>query len=156
MRKYRKRNCWLAVLVGLLILPAMVIGEEQEEEMPLITYRQIEAPVICIDQISDTELIINDMTYWRFDGTLYYDVDGSRVNSSRFKVGTCVKIRSDENHRLLALYEAVDEESDSIAEVSTQSVNKNVQKKEKKTTSPEPSGGTKQDVIRKEGGVWKN
>jgi hypothetical protein len=157
MKMFAKRCYWLAAIIFLLF-PLIAVGEEQEQDNNVLTYLQINAPVICIDQITDDELIINDTTYWRFDGTVYYDIDGNRTSSSRFTVGTCVKIRSDENHRLLALYEAIDEENDSAAGPHGVRTQDQISASEQQTIAPvSPKKKQQQEkAIRKEGGVWKN
>lgn len=136
-----------------------VQSAEKKIDNDVITYRQIQSPVLCIDSINGDEMIIEDRLFQRFGGTEYFDVDGNRVSFAHFKVGTCVKVKTDNGDRLLALYEAVDNEVPNPAAIFREKSDSKLLSEQlsapKETTPAEPAV-KKPEVIKKEGNVWKN
>jgi hypothetical protein len=132
----------------LMSSPLIVLGAAVDDNR-IVTYQQIEAPFICIDQIEGDQLIINDTLYMRSERTVYYDLEGNRANASRFKVGTCVKVKSDKEKQLLRVYEAVDDAKENAVAESLPKVSPSTEEK----TPPLP---VKTETIKNEGGVWRN
>lgn len=132
---------------------------ETEKDNDVLTFRQIQSPVLCIDSIDGDAMIIEDRLFQRFQGTQYFDTNGKPVSSGQFKVGTCVKVKTDNGNRLLALYEAVDNEvpnPDVIVRERSVANSVSAQPSVLKETSPTEPALKKSETIKKEGNVWKN
>ena len=139
----------VAAFMLVTMLPTGVWSAEEKDDNSVMTYRQVDGPVICIDQVDKTEMIINDTLFYLTDQTRFFDREGARASSSRFKQGVCVKVIRDSENKLLELYEALDEEVNEFAILSAQ-------ESKDGERSNAPAKPPKKETIILEDGVWKN